>query len=326
MITTSDHHARRPVVAALLALVCSGLGHWYLGRPGIGLVIFAIPRLLSWSLIAAAAVLDRQLLGAVVFAILMRVSFWLWQVIWATWAAARCATPYRLLWINQPAVYAGVFATSLLLGTLVPELVVQDWFVGYHRAGGNSMVPTIRRGDWVVTNAFAHRITDLGRGEIIVFRDTSTSSIPAFQRKVFLGRVIGRSGDTVSFSGSVPVVNGVKLERGRCERRTGQVVEQIIGRPGHCFLENNQESRHYPIVSTDASKVVWGKDDYEDVVVPIGHYFILTDDRDDGRPGGSGTKVPGAIPQEALSGVVRGVLIGFQVPGGLDKARLLLSL
>ncbi len=102
-----------------------------------------------------------------------------------------------------------------------------------------SMLPTLRPGDVVPVDTSVYESTLPSRGDIVAFRLPETSNI-------FIKRVIGLPGDTVSEVDGVVSVNGEELDEPYAEldHRSGSWVVE----PGHVFVmgdmrANSNDSR-----------------------------------------------------------------------------------
>ncbi len=96
-----------------------------------------------------------------------------------------------------------------------------------------SMLPTLRPGDVVAVDTDAYGSTLPSRGDIVAFRLPETSNI-------FIKRVIGLPGDTVSEVDGVVSVNGEELDEPYAEldHRSGSWVVE----PGHVFVMGDRRA------------------------------------------------------------------------------------
>jgi signal peptidase I len=121
------------------------------------------------------------------------------------------------------------------------------------------------------------------RGDVAVFRQ------PLDPTKDYIKRVIGLPGDRIQVKRRIVYVNGQPLARARI---TGEALAEVqagvIGQPEHparaadleVFRETAPNGRSY---------VIWQKrgteeqlqNNTEEYVVPVGHYFMMGDNRDD---------------------------------------------
>lgn len=74
------------------------------------------------------------------------------------------------------------------------------------RVDGQSMLPTLKNGEFVLVNRLAYRVGEPARGDIIVFRSTTQLDLDLIKR------IIGVAGDRVRVYDGQVVVNGAALE------------------------------------------------------------------------------------------------------------------
>lgn len=164
-------------------------------------------------------------------------------------------------------VFITVFAVGL-------ALLLQAFVVKPYRIPSESMVPTLEISDRVLVNRFLYHFREPRRGDIVVFR------WPVDGQTVFIKRLIGLPGDTISLQDGHVYVNGEKLDEPYLASEGGQPVPTE------------------PILGVDASTMAppWAL--YEPYTVPDGNYFMMGDNRlhsDDSRKWGP-------VPEENVIG------------------------
>ncbi len=85
-------------------------------------------------------------------------------------------------------------------------LVIYIFLVRPFQVSGESMFPTFKNKEYILTNLITLRFNELKRGDVIVFK------APTDHDKDFIKRVIGLPGDSVSLKGGFVYVNGNKLD------------------------------------------------------------------------------------------------------------------
>lgn len=192
---------RRPWVAALLSLLCNGLGHLYAGRILAGVAIYAL-----WLAVVAALMLAARFgFGVAIAAGAAAIAFWGAQAALAA-RAARTAAEARRGWLSRPfGLVAFYFATFLPSATL--KGVLEPYTVGTFAMPAGSMTPTVLQGDWFVVA----RGAPIERGAVVV-HDAPQSS-PT--KDPLLKRVVAVGGDTVEVRDGHLVLNGEPAERER---------------------------------------------------------------------------------------------------------------
>ena len=73
------------------------------------------------------------------------------------------------------------------------------------RVDGVSMLPTLQNGEFVLVNKLAYRIGTPSRGDIIVFRSTTTTDLDLIKR------IMGTAGDKISIHNGQVLINGQRL-------------------------------------------------------------------------------------------------------------------
>jgi signal peptidase I len=85
-------------------------------------------------------------------------------------------------------------------------LVIYIFLFRPFQVSGDSMYPTFKNGEYILTNLIAIKTNGIQRGDVIVFK------APLEQEKDFIKRVIGLPGDTVMLKDSYVYVNNKKLD------------------------------------------------------------------------------------------------------------------
>ena len=76
----------------------------------------------------------------------------------------------------------------------------------FHKVSGNSMVPTMHNGDYLITEKVSYRFRSPKQGEIIVLKN------PRNESQDFIKRIIAVPGDTLQIAGSFVYINGTALK------------------------------------------------------------------------------------------------------------------
>lgn len=172
--------------------------------------------------------------------------------------------------------YARSFFPVLLIVFLLRSFLFEPF-----RIPSGSLEPTLLTGDFILVNKFDYGVrlpvvhTKLfgsgtpQRGDIMVFRWPPNPSYD------FIKRVIGLPGDTISYINKELYVNGKQIpqeflkvsaamnENG-AEWQAQEKQEDLLGIKHHIYVDNEKSSQ-----------------DFHDIVVPDGMYFVMGDNRDD---------------------------------------------
>src|SRR5262245_752797 len=121
MNESSATNARSPLIAVVLSLFATGLGHVYCGRIVTGLVLFLASLLLAPVAVGAAlAGLSLFVMLCLALAILAVIGAYLYSVIGSYRLARRLQGAYELRDYNRP----GVYALFILVAVTYPALAV----------------------------------------------------------------------------------------------------------------------------------------------------------------------------------------------------------
>ena len=211
---------------------------------------------------------------------------------------------------------------KVVIQALLIAFVVRLFFFQPFNIPSESMVPTLRVGDYLFVNKLSYgygpysfnfsaglggkelfgiskvpisgRILDFGkpkRGDVLVFK------VPSDNKTDYIKRLIGLPGDTIQVREGALYLNGKKVKRKKIEdfiatEKQGQHIEQFRETlpNGVSYVTHNLEDRHYP--SADNTGI------YK---VPPGHYFMMGDNRDNSQDSRFPSPV-GYVPYENLVG------------------------
>lgn len=192
--------------------------------------------------------------------------------------------------------------TALVLGALALVLhltVLRAWRVPVNDPVLEaSLAPTLRSGDLVLL----WRLTEPTFGDLVMCPE------PDYPERVVVGRVFGESGDVIRFDKGIPSVNG---ESPTFERRCVDSHFEVT-HPDDESKVLKQQCRWEEIANRlymAGSTADYGAPrDWEDVTVPPGHLYLVSDNRlfpYDSRD-------YGAVPRETCRETVVFRLVGRQ--------------
>jgi signal peptidase I len=143
-------------------------------------------------------------------------------------------------------------------------LVIYIFFFRPFQVSGESMFPTFKDKEYILTNLITLRFSDPKQGDVIVFK------APVDNEKDFIKRVIGVSGDIVYLKDNdgYVYVNGKKLDESKYLKSTVKTY-------GGAFLKENQP-----------------------VTVPQGYFLVMGDN----RPFSSDSREWGLLKRDAVIG------------------------
>lgn len=198
---------------------------------------------------------------------------------------------------------------TVIYAILIAVIIRSFWFEPFKIPSG-SMYPTLYVGDYLFVSKYTYgyskhslpfslplfegRIWDDKplRGDVLVFKN------PQDNRTDYIKRVIGLPGDLIKLEGGRLFINGKMLERKNEEEF---VIRKEMGDTERFrqYTEVLPEGKEHFILEVSDSDL---NDDFEEVRVPEGHYFMMGDNRD--RSDDSRVNV-GFVPFENIVGKAR---------------------
>ena len=271
----------RPWLAALLGLLCSGLGHLYTGRLTAALGI----HLLSLASTVAFVSMLRVGPGALATGAVVAGGIWLGQAAHARAVARRMRAGPRPRSSHVLALVAFYIATAVLSRLLVPAIRSSVAHTVY--VPGGSMIPTVQVGDYLAVAS--------GRPAVLRGAVVEIAAPPG-----------SRSGDSLEIREGALWVNDAPVgraagagdcryatrtpDRGWLEERCLDFVETLDGRAYHTHC-----TPYLPC------------GDVEREVVPASHVWVAGDHRDHSAD----SRVFGPVAESSILGEARWVLVSW---------------
>lgn len=170
------------------------------------------------------------------------------------------------------------YVLPILIGVAI-AFIIRTWIGIPARVPSASMYPTIPAKDqsdqsWVLVNKMATEFGKVHRGEVVVFH------YPKDPKLLYVKRVIGLPGDTVTVTETAVYINGQKLDEPN---------------PG--------------IAKSNGTKLGTYK-------VPPGEYFMMGDN----RPVSDDSRYWGSVKRSAIVGEADFVLYPFNKMGGISQS------
>ncbi len=211
---------------------------------------------------------------------------------------------------------------------LIFRFFIYDWYI----VPSCSMVPTLLVGDMPFVEKFAYGISkhsiwfspnlfsgrfffrdNVKRGEIIVFKHPYDSRHPEYNDLNLIKRVIALPGDRVSVNNGIISVNGVEAKL-----KFKEEVNYFDYPTGNTYIINRYEEK-LPLSDAPVHTVGYIEEmkysepnNFKEVTVPEGHYFVMGDNRDCSRDSRCGL---GFIPAENLMG--RAIFTVYSIDKGV---------
>jgi signal peptidase I len=183
-------------------------------------------------------------------------------------------------WKKKLLILCRGWGFSLVIALLIAtsfKSAIADW----NDIPSGSMKPTILIGDRVFVNKLAYdlkipytnlhlaRWSDPKRGDIVVFYSPEDG-------KRLIKRVVGLPGDTIAMFQNKLLINGNLIEY---EPLSKEVIDQIEidSQSNHVFFNEKLTGRQHTVMFSPSRPSL---STFEPVTVPIGHYFMMGDNRD----------------------------------------------
>ena len=228
--------------------------------------------------------------------------------------------------------------TSLFYAILA-ALFIRSFFFEPFSIPSGSMYPNLKVGDYLFVSKYSYGFSkhslpfsipvisgrlfynEPKRGDIVVFKT------PEDNKTDYIKRVIGLPGDTIKIKNNIIFANGksIKIKKIGEEKYKFFDVELI--------RETLDDNTYYAVYEFKKSVTFLNKNDYEEIIIPKDHFFVLGDNRDNSQD----SRFIGLIPKNNLVGRAEVVCVSFDTEIGsflkiwtwfpaLRKDRLFISL
>lgn len=111
--------------------------------------------------------------------------------------------PQKSFFASLGSHFVDFFETIVIFGAIFA--CVYLFIAQFHKVQGNSMVPTLHTGDYLITEKVSYRFRNPKVGEIIVLQN------PKNESQDFIKRIIAVPGDTIKISNNTVYLNGQPL-------------------------------------------------------------------------------------------------------------------
>lgn len=185
-----------------------------------------------------------------------------------------------------------------LLPVLVIVLIIRGFIIQHFYVPSESLEPTVVPGDFLLVKQYSYglRVPVWGtkvfpggqpqRGDIVILH------WPVNPKYDYVKRVIGLPGDTISYVNKVLTINGKQAAQTQGKPSSFQLPDGTA-----VLVQEKQEDllgvKHAIYVRDEAPR-----EDFRDLIVPKGHYFVMGDNRDDSDD----SRYWGFVPERNLVG------------------------
>ncbi len=221
-----------------------------------------------------------------------------------------CGTIYRRLGGRSSLVRSLTGAAREIFPPLLLVWALRSFVIQPYRVPSGSLMPTIYPGDFIAVQQYAYGVRWPLNGRVIWSigqpkrGDLALFHCPVDLKKIYIKRVVGLPGDHIVYRDRQLYINGHKVER------QWLAQEQDISTPWHNLVERYQEQLGGLAHDVYLSEIDCGL--ISDVVVPVGHYFMLGDNRDNSLD----SRVWGLVPERLLIGKAFAVWMSWDNEGG----------
>ena len=282
-MTPQQHHtpvSRSPFWAGLLSVVATGLGHIYCGRIEKGLILFFIS--LAFSPIIASSIAANASsisLFTLIGALLVLAFVFFYAIVDAVIIAKDQRSGYMLKEYNRWYIYLAVIIVSFTYPTNLAN-TIRDHVVQAYKIVGDSMTPSILKGDCILINKMVYKKQSPRSGDVVVFVN------PNKRHMDYIKRIVALPGDSVEIRENILYINDFPLVyRPVADSAATELPPGVTGAP---MIEKNGPVA-YGIMHTGK---VNPSTDMNRTIVPNGFCFVLGDNRNDSEDSRSFGPVP----------------------------------
>ncbi len=104
----------------------------------------------------------------------------------------------------------------------------------FHKVSGNSMIPTMHNGDYLITEKVSYKLGDPKRGDIIVLKN------PRDESQDFIKRIIAVPGDTIKIEDMAVFVNGGQIPEEYLPPQTPTHTGAYLSQRKNIRLDSNE--------------------------------------------------------------------------------------
>jgi len=293
---------RNASLAILSTLILPGLGHLYVGKWKMALIIpvFFVILLgsMGWSgfIFSISGIIAFIVLSIIVYIVLLVDVF----------RATKDLSTHTLNKSQRWYLYIlYTICVSFFNSTIIDYRYALFGFEPF-KIPSAAMEPSIIVGDFILADTWAYKDKDPEIGDVIVFKYPRDPNIK------YIKRVIGKGGDHVAMYDKVLYVNGVEIKREFI--KTYQAKGQNYNFDE--YLETLGQNQHHINLILTRPAID------SEYIVPEGHYFVLGDNRDNSND----SRYWGVVPQENLHGKAIYIWFSFDLETYIRNERIGLTL
>lgn len=274
---------RKPFVALFLSLLIPGWGQLYNGqvKRGAFLYVMMYVLLLIWG-ITRLSTLFWGMVILVGLEIILRI-----YAMGDAYQGAKKRQDY------QPKAYNTWYTQLLLLVgyvVFVNMIEVKDIIrVESFKIPTPSSEPTIKVGDFIISDLAAYNNSEVAYGDIVSFEHEGGR---------WMFRIIALPNDAIAIENHIPIINGVACEVQHLEDFTVNRGRRMGGIVGVELLEEVLPNGHRHQIYRDKGR--FNSDNMDLMAVPEGSYFLMGDNRSNATD----SRVFGVVRREQIKGQI----------------------
>lgn len=254
---------RSPLIACLLSMAATGLGHIYCGRLVKGLILFFASFAFGPIIVAAAnSGASNLMLAIVIGSLLFMLVLYVYAVVDSGLLARKLRT-YQLKDYNRWYLYLLLIVVAASYPTNYAHSIRSHVLQAF-KVPSVSMSPGILPGDHILLNKTIYKTQAPQPGEVVIF------TYPDDRRLNYVKRIVAMPGDTVEIRDNVLLVN---------DRPLDVPIDQAFAldfktEGTRIILMEENAAAVYPIIVDSATPQNMDK-----ITVPHGHCYLLGDNR-----------------------------------------------
>jgi signal peptidase I len=263
MVPDCKTRSRIPLIACLLSVAATGLGHIYCGRLVKGLILFFASFAFAPVIVAAANSASSNLMLAVIMGSLgLMFGIFVYAVIDSGLLARRLKT-YQLKEYNRWYLYVLLVVVAAAYPTNLANSIRANVLQAF-KVPTSSMSPGILPGDHVLLNKAIYKTQAPQRGDVVIF------TYPDDRRLYYVKRIVALPGDTVEIRDNILLVNDQPLDS---PSDPASILDFKTDDSQIVLMEKNAAAV-YPVIVDSAMPQNAAK-----ATVPHGYCFLLGDNR-----------------------------------------------
>jgi signal peptidase I len=269
-VTTTETRARNPILAVLLSVAATGLGHIYCGRMLKGLILFFAGFVFAPIIVVAAQnAASTVTLALVIASVMVMLGIFVYALVDAGLLARRRCAGYTLKEYNRWYIYLIFIVVSVSYPANL-SYSIRDHLLQAFKIPSQHMAPSILSGDRIFLNKAVYKIRSIQRGDVVIFPH------PDDRRLYFMKRIVALPGESVAIRDNVLYINDQPLAY---EPAALDPDLNFSPEAGTRIVTEVNGSRRYPVIINVANP-----DNVPKIVVPHGQCYVLSDNRLMGIP------------------------------------------